>query len=268
MRDFKIFLAFTAVSLVLAVTFFVYPEVLGPIPYGTFTFLFATVICFWVASRLTSQPPAGDEQSASLVKTMRNYFVVMGVFFFLDGIAHVGLPKFYPVDIVASHMHTFSHAFFFVGNAIIIRIPMSFINPRLKNAASFMVGVLGVVTIWWRLFHPDTLVSIAANLPPIIIADKTTGLLFAAVNAISLLIPGIYIMIRGLRSSPEIRTRALLLGLGMAIFFSIGPVIDLVKGPLVQLLIHILQAVSFFLMGASALYAGSRARESVPLRTL
>lgn len=257
MPNFILLLAFTAVSEFLAVLFFLRPGVIGPIPYGTFTFSFATLICFWLAISLKrTVSETGDTALASLLETLRNYFLVMGIFFFFDGIAHVGIPALYPVDVVAGHMHTFSHVFFFIGNAIIMRIPISFINPGWKNYASALMGVIGAVAVGWRFLNPDRLIyAFGPDRPPILAVDQTSGLFFLAANALGLLLPGLYLIYLGLRSvDSTTRIRALLLGLGMAIFFTIGPVIDLVQARYVQLSIHLLQATSFFLMGASAFY--------------
>ena len=257
MSNFKLLLLFTAVSEFLAVLFFFQPDIIASIPYGTFTFGFATLICFWLAVNLKRTiSETGDTSLASLLETLRNYFLVMGVFFFFDGIAHVGIPAFYPVDIVAGHAHTFSHVFFFIGNAIIMRIPVSFINSNWKNYASALMGILGVVGVGWRFLNPDRLVyAFGPDLPPILSVDQTSGLIFLVANTLGLLIPGLYLVYLSMKSSDRTtKIRALLLGFGMAIFFSIGPVIDLTQNQYTQLLIHLLQATSFFLMGASAFY--------------
>jgi hypothetical protein len=259
MRNFYVLLAFTIVSLALAVLFFLDPGVIGQIPYGTFTFGFATLICFWVASRLSRTNQEATDDAIALVATLRNYFLVMGVFFFFDGIAHVGIPALYPVPVFASYMHTFAHIFFFIGNAIIIRIPVAFINPRWKNAASWSQIVLGVLAVGWRLTHLDTLVTIAPGLPPIVVVDQVSDTFFLVANGLALLLPGLYVVYRGFRALDHAtQVRAVLLGLGMMIFFAIGPVIDYIQGPSVQLLIHLLQASSFGLMGLAALYAPQR----------
>lgn len=256
MRNFYLLVAFTVLSIALATFFFLEPSVISPIPYGTFTFTFATLICFWIASRLSREDHAGEDSTIALVKTLRNYFLVMGTFFFFDGIAHVGIPTLYPEPLVASYAHTFSHIFFFLGNAIIIRIPVAFINPRWKNAASWSQILLGVVAVGWRLTHHDSLVEIAPGLPPIIVTDATSGIFFLIANSLALLIPGLYVVYKGISALDHAtRTRAIFLGLGMMIFFSIGPVIDLIKNQYTQLLIHLLQASSFGLMGMAALYA-------------
>ena len=56
----------------------------------------------------------------------------------------------------------------------------------------------------------------------------------------------------------DAKIRAICLALGMMIFFSIGPVIDLIQNQYTQLLIHLLQASSFGLLAASALYKTDR----------
>src|SRR3989344_4725419 len=270
MRNFYLLAVFTLASIGLAILFFVYPNVISPIPYGTFTFGFATLICFWLAMRLSRTNQSSPNDAVALVRTLRNYFFVMGIFFFLDGIAHVGIPTFYPVQIVASYMHTFSHIFFFLGSAIIIRIPVAFINPRWKNAASWSQILIGVVTVGWRLTHLDSLVTIAPGAPPIIIADNVSVFLFMGGNILGLLIPGLYVAYLGLRTLDRTaRIRAILLGLGMIIFFSIGPVIDYFHNQYTQLLIHLLQASSFGLMGMSAFYVPKRekSREASTQRT-
>lgn len=268
MKNFYILAVFSVVSIGLAVLFFFSPGIIGPIPYGTFTFGFATLICFWIALRLgTTGTAAGDMSMSSLISTMKAYFWIMGTFFFFDGIAHIGIPVLalhhYPnlspsqFDLLAGHFHTFAHIFFFAGNAVLIRIPVSFINARWKNAASLVVVAFGVITVGWRFNHTDKLVSIfGPTIPPIILTDKASGLLFLVVNIYALLLPGFYLMYRGLRSAEhDVKVRAFLLGLGMAIFFSIGPVIDLVQNQYTQLLIHLLQASSFGLMGLAAFYS-------------
>lgn len=257
MSNFTLLLLFSVVSEFLAVLFFFRPNFIEPIPYGTFTFLFATLICFWLAVSLKrTVSETGDTSLASLLETLRNYFLVMGIFFFLDWFPHVGLPLLYPVDVVASHAHTFAHVFFFIGNAIIIRIPVSFINQGWKNYASFLMGIIGVVTVGWRFLNPDRLVYIfGPDRAPIIITDAASGIFFLIGNGLGLLIPGLYLVYLSMRSMDRTtKVRALLLGLGMAVFFSIGPVIDLIQNQYTQLLIHLLQATSFFLMGASAFY--------------
>lgn len=267
MTNFSILLIVTALSEFLALLFFFKPDLTGSIPYGTFTFGFATLICFWVAYRLRQTiAETGDASLASLLRTLRSYFNVMGVFFFFDGIAHVGIPTLYPHDLVASHMHTFSHAFFFVGNAIIMRIPLSFISKRLENAGSILMAALGVFALGWRFLHPDTLAYIfGPDRPPIIASDETTGLIFLVANSLGLLIPGLYLIYKGIRTAESTpRLRAIFLGLGMAIFFSIGPVIDLTHNQYTQLLIHLLQATSFCLMGASAFYRTGGSATPVP----
>lgn len=270
MKNFNLIVSFTAVSIGLAVLFFFYPQIIRPIPYGTFTFGFATLICFWLAARLKkTSGGSSDESVVSLINTMRSYFLVMGVFFFVDGIAHVGIPTLYPKDILAGHFHTFSHVFFFVGNAILIRIPVSFINARWKNSASIVVAIFGVITVGWRFIHTDSLVYVfGPNFPPILIVDKISGLLFLVGNTYALLLPGFYLIYRGMRTMEHnVRVRAILLGLGMVIFFSIGPVIDLIQNQYTQLLIHLLQASAFGLMGASAFYT-SRTASYAPERVV
>lgn len=254
---------FSAISEALAILFFFSPGLIAPIPYGTFTFLFATLINFWVAihlRRIVSETT--DTALASLLDTLKNYFLFMGVFFFFDGIAHVGVPTLYPNPVVASHVHTFSHAFFFVGNAILIRIPLSFLNAGWKNIGSLVIGVIGVFVVMWRFLNTDQLVYVfGPNIPPIIITDKVSGLAFLVSNLIGLLIPGLYLMYLGIKSMDHIvRVRVLLLGLGMVVFFSVGPVIDLMKNQYLQLTIHLLVATSFFLMGGSALYRTGKER--------
>lgn len=257
MNNFTVLSVLTIVSLILAILFFFYPQIITPLPYGFFTFFLVTVICFWMASRLraTSLELVPPEVSKRIA-TLRNYFLVMGLFFFFDGIAHVGIPALYPVDLLASHIHTFSHAFFFVGNALIIRIPVSFMNPRWVNPASWLMAILGVVAVAWRAVNTDKLVYIfGPDQSPIIVTDTTSGALFLVANSLGLLIPGLYLIWRGLKSGNSlIRARAILLGLGMAVFFSIGPVIDIIQNQYTQLIIHLLLASSFFLMGASAFY--------------
>lgn len=257
MSNFLVLLIFTAISEFLAILFFFQPNIIGSIPYGTFTFAFATLICFWLAIRLRKAVAGTQDISlSSLLETMRNYFLVMGIFFFFDGIAHVGIPALYPIDVIASHMHTFSHVFFFIGNAIIMRIPVSFINPGWKNYGSALMAILGVIGVGWRFLNPDHLIYVfGPNRPPIIAVDQTSGLIFLVANSLGLLLPGLYLLFRSIKSMEQTaRVRALLLGLGMIIFFSIGPVIDLTQNQYTQLLIHLLQATSFFLMGASAFY--------------
>lgn len=256
MNNFKILLTFTLISLGLAILFFIFPQIIAPIPYGTFTFSFAFLICFWMAVRLSRPREFISETQQSLVNTIKTYFWIMGAFFFFDGIAHIGIPALYPKDLLASHMHTFSHAFFFVGNAFLIRIPISFFSPRLKNYASGLMILLGVLTVAWRTVNTDKLVYIfGPTQPPIIITDQFSGILFLVTNTIALLLPGFYLLYLGFKSLEKtVRTRAIFLGLGMIIFFSIGPVINLVQNQYTQLLIHLLQALSFFLMGASVFY--------------
>lgn len=267
MRNFYWLLAFTIADLALAFLFFLYPNLITPIPYGAFTFGFATLICFWVASRLSGTRAEND--TIALVSTMRNYFWVMGVFFFFDGWAHVGIPTFFPIQVVASYMHTFSHIFFFIGNAIIIRIPIAFINPRWKNAASWSQIIFGVIAVAWRLTHLDSLVTLAPGIPPIIVVDHVSDLIFTIANGLALLVTGLYIVYRGLRAlDHDTRVRAILLGLGMMIFFAIGPVIDYVVNQYTQLLIQLLQATSFGLMGLCALYAPRAERASAPSAAL
>ncbi|GEM_PF-2593598 len=262
MTNLSILLIFTVISEALAVLFFFNPTIIGSVPYGTFTFLFAVLICFWVAYRLGhTRSETTDSSFAVLVDTLKSYFIIMGVFFFLDGIAHVGIPTFYPKDFVASHMHTFAHAFFFVGNAIIIRIPLSFINSSWKNIGSLVMGVFGVAAVVWRFINLDKLVyAFGPSIPPIIVVDKVSGIIILVSNILGLLLPGLYLMYRAIRTTEHTaRVRALLLGLGMAIFFSIGPVIDLTQNQYTQLLIHLLQATSFCLMAASAFYGTKQA---------
>lgn len=278
MKDSQRLTLFSAVSMGLAILFFAQPQWL-PVPYGSMTFTFATLISLWVAYRLSQSPlrNASDEQVATLINTLKNYFLVMGIFFFFDAFPHVYMPAYFfshpslpasTQNLIAGHAHTFAHIFFFIGNAILIRIPVSFINARWKNAASILVAVLGVITVGYRFVHTDFLVSIAPNIPSIIQTDRVSGLLFAIVNVLSLLIPGIYIMYRGIRSTDHItRGRAILLGLGMAVFFSIGPVIDNMTGPYVQITIHTLQALSFYLMGVSAFYGAQGTVLSRPVLT-
>src|SRR3989344_935964 len=256
MRDFTTILILTAASLGLAVLFFLDPAVIGSIPYGAFTFTFASIVCFWVAWRLRHIPSGTTEDVASLMKTLRAYFFVMGFFFFFDGWAHVGIPVFYPLPLIASHAHTFSHIFFFIGNAIIIRIPVSFINRRWMNAASMSQVIFGVVTIAWRLGHLDTLVyAFGPTMPPLVIVDRVSDTLFLFGNGLALLLPGLYLVYLGLsRTIGDSRVRAVMLGLGMMIFFSVGPVIDLIQNQYTQLIIHLCIASSFGLMGASAFY--------------
>lgn len=258
MKNLKILYALTTLSVVMAVLFFAAPQIIFPLPYGMFTFLLVMVICFWIAYRLNSTLGQTSEtpQIVSRLTTLRNYFFVMGIFFFFDGIAHVGIPTLYPREILASHMHTFSHIFFFLGNAIIIRIPVSFISSQLVNPASWLMVVFGAVAVAWRVVNTDKLIyAFGPDAPPIIIADGISGLIFLVANALGLLLPGLYLIWLGLSSGDSlVRRRAVLLGLGMAVFFSIGPVIDIVKNQYTQLIIHLLLASSFFLMGASAFY--------------
>lgn len=257
MKNFYTLLIFTAISEFLAVLFFLRPAVIGVIPYGTFTFLFATLICFWLAFRLRRTVAyTTDSSLASLLETLRNYFLVMGIFFFIDWFPHIGIPVFYPIDIFASHAHTFAHVFFFIGSAILIRVPLSFINPAWKNYGSLLMGIIGVLTVGYRFLNPDRLVYIfGPDRAPIIVVDSVTGIFFLVANGLGLLIPGFYLIYLGLRRGDSTtKVRAVLLGLGMAMFFSIGPVIDLIQNQYTQLLIHLLQATSFFIMGASAFY--------------
>lgn len=256
MNSLNILLVFTIASLGLAILFFSLPQIIAPIPYGTFTFLFVFLTCVFVAKRLGRPREFINESQQSLVNTLRAYFWVMSAFFFFDGIAHVGVPKLYPVDIVASHVHTFAHVFFFAGNAILMRIPVSFINSRLKNYASGLMALLGIIAVAWRVIHTDKLVYIFGPLePPIVITDKFSGILFLVTNVIALLLPGLYLIYMGFRNQERlVKMRAIFLGLGMAVFFSVGPVIDLLASQYTQLLIHELITLSFFFMGASAFY--------------
>ena len=256
MNNLNILLTFTFISLGLAILFFSMPQIIAPIPYGTFTFLFVFLTCIWVAKRLGRPRDFASESQRYLIKTLKNYFWVMSAFFFFDGIAHVGIPALYPKELLASHMHTFSHAFFFAGNVILIRIPISFINERLKNYGSGLMVILGIIAVVWRVIYTDKLIYVFGPAqPPIIITDQFSGILFLITNTIALLIPGLYLIYLGLKSVEKIvRVRAILLGLGMMIFFSIGPVIDLLQNQYTQLLIHMLLAISFFFMGASAFY--------------
>ncbi len=269
MSKFNSLLLFSAISEVLAVFFFFSPGLISPIPYGTFTFLFAMLINFWVAiylRRVISE--TADTSLTVTLDTLRKYFLVMGFFFLFDGIAHVGLPALYPNPLIASHMHTFAHIFFFVGNAIIIRIPLSFLNAGWKNIGSFIMGILGVFVVMWRFINTDQLIYIfGPNLPPIIITDKISDLTFIVANLIGLLIPGLYLIYRGIKSADHIvRVRAILLGLGMAVFFSVGPVIDFLQNQYLQLTIHLLIATSFFLMGGSAFYHTGKEHVEGPVR--
>lgn len=256
MRDINLLTIFTVASIILAFLFFFYPTVIAPIPYGTFTFLFAMFTCFWVAFRLIKRLQQTPEESLKLqIKTLRNYFLTMGIFFFFDGIAHVGIPALYPNELFASHTHTFSHAFFFLANMFIIRIPVYFFNKLWVNAASATIGVLGIIAIAWRVINTDKLVYIfGPSQAPIVITDQTSGLIFLVTNTLGLLIPGLYIIYKGLKITDESRRRAVLLGLGMIAFFSVGPVIDLMKNQYTQLTIHLIIALSFFLMGAASFY--------------
>lgn len=266
MSNFNILSALTAVSLAAAILFFFYPQIIVPLPYGLFTFLLVMIVCFWMASRLKmAHPETMPPEVSGRLATLRNYFFVMGLFFFFDGIAHVGLPALYPHDITASHMHTFSHIFFFVGNAMIIRIPVSFINPRWVNPSSWLMAILGVVAVAWRVINTDKLVYIfGPNQTPIIVTDTASGALFLVANVIGLLIPGLYLIWRGLKSGNSlVRTGAILLGLGMAVFFSIGPIINLIQNQYTQLIIHLLLALSFFFMGASAFYKEKEATSEI-----
>lgn len=268
--NFNILSAFTVLSAFLAILFFLYPQIIVPLPYGLFTFLLVMIICFWVAARLTSvSATAGPARISERVTTLRNYFLVMGTFFFFDGIAHVGLPTLYPSEVLTSHMHTFSHIFFFIGNALIIRIPVSFISRRLVNPASVLMIVFGIIAVGWRVVNTDKLIYIfGPAAPPIVVTDKVSGILFLVANALGLLLPGLYLVWRGLTAADAlVRTRAVLLGLGMAVFFSIGPVIDLVQNQYTQLIIHLLLALSFFFMGASALYKEEAAENFTENRT-
>lgn len=264
MSNLKFLVVFTVISIALANLFFFYPGVIGAIPYGTFTFGFATLICFWVANRLKAAPAGADDTAKMLISTMRNYFGVMGVFFFFDGIAHVGVPALYPDALVASYVHNFSHIFFFIGNAIIIRIPVYFLNPRWLNAASIVQVIGGVISVGYGLFVPDSLVYVfGPNAAPILIVSATQDLLFLIANGIALLLPGLYVIYLSLRLTDKAgRVRAVLLGSGMIIFFAIGPVINVVHNQYLQLLIHLLQATSFCLMGASAFYGVAKRTES------
>ena len=258
MNNFKTLLVLTALSLALAILFFYYPQIIVPWPYGTFTFLFVMLVCFWTAFRLNPKSPEMMQfpQVSSRIATLKKYFMVMGLFFFFDGIAHVAIPALYPYDILASHMHTFSHAIFFIGNALIIRIPVSFMNTRWVNPASWLMLALGAVTVIWRVIHTDKLLYIfGPENPPIVATDQMSGLFFLAANTIGLIIPGFYLIYRGLKVGDFIaRSRAVFLGSGMVVFFSVGPVIDLLHNQYTQLVIHLLLAVAFFLMGASAFY--------------
>ena len=244
--------------MVLAILFFFYPDIIVPWPYGTFTFLFVMLVCFWVGFRLNPKSAEALQfpQVSQRIATLKRYFLVMGLFFFFDGIAHVGIPALYPHDLAASHMHTFAHAFFFVGNALIIRIPVSFMSPRWVNPASGLMIAIGVFTVTWRIAHTDKLLYIfGPGNPPIVATDQMSGFLFLIANTLGLIIPGFYLIYRGLRvGDPIARSRAVFLGLGMIAFFSVGPVIDLLYSQYTQLLIHLLLAVSFFLMGSSAFY--------------
>lgn len=257
MSNLNILTSLTLLSVIMAVLFFAYPNLVAPIPYGSFAFALTMATCFWVAARIkTLLGDTFETELTSLLRTFRNYFLVMGTFFFFDGIAHVAIPALYPVDLVASHMHTFSHAFFFIGNAILIRIPISFINSRWKNMASILMIILGIIAVGWRIFNTDKLVyAFGPSSPPIIITDNTSGIIFLITNVLALLVPGLYLLYKGFKTlDVETSRRSSLLGLGMIIFFSIGPVIDIFPGPYLQLLIHLLLASSFFFMGASVLY--------------
>lgn len=269
MNSFTTLLVMSTVSIALAVLFFFMPQLIAPVPYGTLTFGLATIICFWLAVRVGRSIGGAPESLASLLKTMRAYFLMMGIFFFLDWFPHIGIPLVYPNEVLASHFHTFAHIFFFIGNAIIIRVPVSFINARWKNAASVLMLLLGMATVAYRFIHLDKLIyAFGPTVPPLIIADKASGLFFLVANGLGLFIPGLYLIYRGIRAlEHDARVRAIFLGLGMAIFFSIGPVIDIVQNQYTQLLIHLLQASSFFFIGASAVYTPRAQIERSPSMT-
>ncbi|MEK7566546.1 MAG: hypothetical protein AAB527_00200 [Patescibacteria group bacterium] len=256
MNNLNILVLFTSISLGMAFVFFFFPGVIAPIPYGVFTFFLAFIITLWVGIRLGRQRVFASDEVRSLINTLRIYFLTMSAFFFFDGIAHVGIPALYPVEILASHTHTFSHVFFFVANAILIRIPVAFFSSRLKNPASALVLILGALAVVWRVINTDKLIYIfGQNQPPIVITDKISGLLFLANNVIALLLPGFYMMYLGIKSKErEVKVKAFLLGLGMAVFFTVGPVIDILQSQYTQLLVHALLALSFFFMGAAAFY--------------
>jgi hypothetical protein len=265
MRSILVLLILSVLSGASAILFFFRPELIDPIPYGTFTFLFAMIICLWVGLRLnrnvrsTTVDEQVDDRILLSLQTFRNYFLVMAAFFFFDGIAHVGLPALYPNELVTSHMHTFSHVFFFVGNAILIRIPVSFINLRWMNPASLLIAVIGIIAVGWRFVNHDTLAYIfGPEAAPIIVTDEVSGIIFLVGNAIALLIPGLYIVFRGFMIPGTAgKTRAILLGIGMMAFFSVGPIIDLLQNQYTQLLVHEILVISFFAMGASSLFRPS-----------
>lgn len=261
MSDIKIF-SFVSLGALALMYISFFTRALSPVPSLGLIFITMGLLLGWVSIKLTRTWNAlspTEKDNFRILNELRWFFVVGALFFSVDLVPHVVLPIIYPEPSTVTIAHWLAHLVLFINSILAARIAVAFFNPELKNVVSVAVALIGLSALVVSLFKPDTLVYIPISKYPLIQSDR----LFAWFNLLSNLasfgFAGVYLLIRGLMSpSTVVKTRALLLAIGMFCAPFIGYLIHFVVSPYLPLMLYTLFVAWAGFMGASALYTSEK----------
>lgn len=257
MSDYKLYSGVSVGFLLLMFALF-FTGNWSPVPGLGYVIGSAAIMFGWVSMKLTKSIKAiGQErqQEAALINELRWFFVFAAIFAAVDTIPHVLLPIFYPDVSLITTTHWLAHLILFITSVLAARFSIAFFNPNHKNKVTIFVTLVGMIAIATSIIRPDTLFYIPGSPYPLIHSDILYAYFNQVLNVASFGLGGAYLLIRGFMSNvPVVRTRAILIGVGLMSEVAVGYVIHFVSSPLTPVIVYILFVGWFGFLGTGALY--------------
>lgn len=256
---FFIILASISITTMIVVNFINIKE--GHLPLTAINTILMGLVAFWVAVRL-------NKRSAQL-RVFGLFFFLFSLFTLLMTLPHLYL-LFPHLDHEAFNQslhwgYVIGHIFLYLSLAVFIRLPLHWAAPRLKNLGSAFFVILGAVTTLFNILLPNTPNYIHATGITMFNADPLVGKL-VAINVVLAWVPaGIYFIVKGIRSQEKVlRSRSLLLGIGLMIATIGGPLHDISQKEIVFLIADIVVLIGIVVLGSGVLYQKEEKIKTLP----
>lgn len=221
------------------------------LPLSHIDWLVTGSISLWIAYRLRKK---FFEHYSGEIRDFQWFFFYFGLFLLTlasSGFAAYSDPAFY--SSAATLTHRIGHIFFFFSAVFFIRIPLSWYNPKLKNAGSLIFLFLGAVTTLLNLSRPGSseLHTSGINIRHL---DPLVSQLIISVGLTWLPIAG-YFLYRGFKSHEHVvRMRAIFLGLGLIVITLGGPTHGIAQDAFIFLIADILILSGIVIIASSIFY--------------
>lgn len=250
----SLFIVFSIFTIIMILTYVLIVFGGFKLPLSTINFFCTAVVSLWIFWRLRQKKSEGEEVT-SQIRDFTLAYLLFGIFMLSLSLPTFILPfnqELYSPWSVWTHK--IGHLFLFLSLVFFVRVPLAWINPKLKNLGSTVVFIFGAVTGYLNIITPSgaTLLDSGINIRQI---DPTVGTLIILNVVLSWMPTALYFLYRAIRAQDHFtKIRSLLFGLGFLITILGGPTHNIIQSPLVFLIADIMTLIGIALIASGVFY--------------